>query len=163
MAGAEKIQPAKLLSRAKEHIPGAYAIRKRRSNDTEVFVASASQRDAVLNMPQPENFQILRQDYPVEIPVISLSVKIEGGKNSNNASINQDIIAVTNVRVPGIQINRIRWLHDGKENLWAEKNGNTRGTVIMSLPSEALQKDIVRKGIVLNSTLFSAQMWSPRA
>lgn len=58
IAGSEMMQPQKLLAVAKEHIRGAYAVRSMRSNDTEVFVQIASQRDAALNMPQPEPFKI---------------------------------------------------------------------------------------------------------
>ena len=48
--GARDLQPQELLSKAKEHIQGAYAIRQIRGIDTEVFIQSASQRDAALNM-----------------------------------------------------------------------------------------------------------------
>ena len=48
--GADKLWPEELLSRAKEHIDGAYAVRLMRSNDTENYVQSASQRDAAQNM-----------------------------------------------------------------------------------------------------------------
>ncbi|KAI0995706.1 hypothetical protein K3495_g12473 [Podosphaera aphanis] len=47
--GSEKMQPAELLTEAKQHISGAYAVRQLRSSDTEVFVQSVSQRDAALN------------------------------------------------------------------------------------------------------------------
>ena len=50
--GADKLQAEELLSKAKKHIDGAYAIRQMRSNDTEVFFQSASQREAALNMRQ---------------------------------------------------------------------------------------------------------------
>lgn len=163
ITGAQDMQPGELLSRAKEHIPGAYAVRKMRSNDTEVFVTSASQRDAALNMPQPESFKILRQDFPVEIPGVPLATKIQGGKNGNNSGLIQEMIGATKARIPGMRINRIKWLHDGKEHKWAQKNGHTRGTIILSLPTEDLQREVIKKGIVLNSMLFAAQLWSPRA
>ena len=40
--GADMMQPAELLNKAKINIEGAYAVRKLRSNDTEVFVQSVS-------------------------------------------------------------------------------------------------------------------------
>ncbi|KAI1007340.1 hypothetical protein K3495_g880 [Podosphaera aphanis] len=36
--GSEKMQPAELLNKAKQHIARTYAARKLRSNDIEVFV-----------------------------------------------------------------------------------------------------------------------------
>ena len=56
--GSKDMQPTELLTKAQKHIKGAYAVRKPRSNDTEVFVQSASQRDAALNMAQPGSFKI---------------------------------------------------------------------------------------------------------
>lgn len=154
--------PAEILSKAKEHIKGAYAVRQMRSHDTEVFVQSARQRDAALNMPHPETFKILRQDYPVEVPGVPLSTKIEGGKNANNNGLITKIIEGSIIRIPGLQINRIRWLHDGREVTNSQTNGHKRGSIIVSLPTEALQAEVVRNGLVLDSMLFSAHLWSPK-
>ena len=128
--GADKMQPAELLNKAKTHIEGAYAVRQLRSNDTEVFVQSISQRDAALNMAQPKEFCVLKQDYPVEILGVPLGTMIHGGKNADNGRMIYQITTETNVRIPGIQINRLRWLYDGKEHQWRNKNGHTRGSVI---------------------------------
>lgn len=42
------------------HIQDAYSIRRVRSNDTEMFVQSASQRDVALNMRQPNGLKNLQ-------------------------------------------------------------------------------------------------------
>lgn len=163
MDGSEKMQPAQLLKTAKTHITGAYAVRQLRSNDTEVFVHSITERDNALKMAQPKEFQILKQDYPVEIMGVPLGTMIEKGKNANNGSIIYNMTEATKARIPGIEISRIRWLYDGKEHQWSKKNGHTRGSVIVSLPTETLQREVVRNGIVLNAVLYTAQLWSPRA
>ena len=69
----------------------------------------------------------------------------------------------TKVRIPDLKISRVRWLFDGKEHQWMRKNGHTRGSVVASLPTEALQREVIRNGIVFNSMLYTAQLWSPRA
>lgn len=163
MEGAKEMQPTELLIKAKEHIKGAYAVRQLRSNDTEVFVQSTSQRDAALNMAQPKAFKILRHDFPVEVCGVPLRTKIEGGANANNISLLQDMCVAMKAKIPDLKINRIRWLHDGKEHERAKENGHTRGSIIISLPTENLQEQVVRHGIVLNAMLYTAQMWSPRA
>ena len=161
--GANKMQPAELLNKAKLHINGAYAVRQLRSNDTEVFVQSVSQRDAALRMAQPKEFCVLKQDYPVEILGVPLGTIIHGGKNANNSVAIFKMTTETKARIPGIQINRVRWLYDGKEHTWVKENGHTRGSVIASLPTEALQREVIRNGIVMDSMLYTAQLWSPRA
>lgn len=161
--GAKDMQPAQLLMRAQKHIPGAYAVRQMRSNDTEVFVQSATQRDVALNMAEIEDFQVLRQDFPVEVYGVPLRTKIEGGKYANNTTLIREMESSTAVRIPGLKINKIRWMHDGKEIERAKTNGRTRGSIVLSLPTEVLQKQVVRHGIVINAMLYSAQVWSPRA
>ncbi|KAI0998808.1 hypothetical protein K3495_g9386 [Podosphaera aphanis] len=161
--GSKKMQPAELLNKAKQHIAGAYAVRKLRSNDTEVFVPSVSQRDTALSLPQPKEFQILKQDSPVEVLGFPLGITIEGEKNANNGNLIRKIIPETKTRISDINIGRIRWLHDGKENRWAETSKQTRGSVIFSLPTEALQREVVRNDIVHDSMLYTAQLGSPRA
>ena len=42
-------------------------------------------------------------------------------------------------------------------------NGHTRGSIFASLPTEAFQCEVIRNGIVYNSMLYTAQLWSPRA
>lgn len=161
--GSEEMLPTQLLTLAKEHIQEAYAVRQPRSQDTEVLVHSASQRDAALNMPHRTAFKILRQEFPVEIIRVPLETKVKAGKNADRNELIRSTVEATKGRVPGPQINRMRWLHDGKEYERSKKNGNIRGTIIMSLPSEEIQAKVVRKGIILNALLYSAQLWSPSA
>ena len=113
--GADNLQPQELLSKAKEYIKGAHVIRQMRSNDTEVFVQSAFQRDAALNMRQPNEFKILRQDLAVELSGIPLRTRIEGGDAENNATISE-IETASEARIPCLKIDRIQWLHDGKKH-----------------------------------------------
>ncbi|KAI6248149.1 hypothetical protein HI914_03755 [Erysiphe necator] len=79
---ASEIQPSELLSIAQQKIKGAYTIRQMRSNVTEVFVQSPTQRDAVLKIAQLEKFRILHQDFHVEITGAPLSSKIAERENA---------------------------------------------------------------------------------
>ncbi|KHJ33169.1 putative air1 domain-containing protein [Erysiphe necator] len=126
--GAAELQPVELLSIAKQKIKGAYAIRQMRSHDTEVFVQSSNHRDAALSMEQPKDFKILRKYFPVEIAGVSLSTKIASGKNADNTALMSILTNASKVRIPGLQIKRIRWLQDGKEHEKARKKGHTRGS-----------------------------------
>lgn len=124
---AENMQQAELLLKAKEHIKGAFTVRKLRSNDTELFVESASERDAALNMTQPASFKILRHDFPVEVCGVPLGTKIEVGKNVNNTALIKEIILASQARIPGLTISRIRWLYDGKEHQKGKKEWAKEG------------------------------------
>ncbi|KAI1004861.1 hypothetical protein K3495_g3352 [Podosphaera aphanis] len=159
---AEGMKPAELLSVAKQNIEGAYSVRQMRSNDTEVILQSKAQRDAALSMEQPDNFKIARQDYLVEVMGVPLSTKINGGKDTKNEDLINSICHASRARIPSLAINRIRWLHNEKEQVQDIKRGHTRGSIVLSLPAESLQWKVVRYGVVIDSILYAAQLWSPR-
>ena len=68
---------------------------------------------------------------------------MNGGKNSDNSILLKEIEQATQTRIPGLKINRMQWLHSGKELEWSKTNGHKRGTLIMSLPTETMQKGVV--------------------
>ena len=86
-----------------------------RSNDTDVFVQSAIQRDVALNMAEQEEFQVPSQDFLVEVYRVPLRTKIEEGKYTNNITLIREIESSTAVRIPGLKMDRIKWIREGKE------------------------------------------------
>ena len=109
IAGAEGKTPAELLATVKPAIQGAYAVRSLRSGDVEVMVPDQKAKDHALNQQEVEGYKILRQDYPIEIPGIPLSLGIKEGKGADNTELIRDICTATRKTIPGITINRICW------------------------------------------------------
>ena len=103
-------------------------------------------------MAEPKELYVLMQEYPVEI----LGTFIRGGKNPNNGDSRNQIVTETKVRMPKLKINRVRWLFDGKQHRWMGRNGHTQGSILASLPTEALQCEVIRNGIVYNCMLYTA-------
>ena len=102
---------------------------------------------------------MLKQNYLIEIPGALLETNVQGEKHASNSSMIYQM-EETRVRVPRIQIDGIRWLYDRKEHRWMKKNGHDRGSMVMSLPTKALQREVVTNGIVSNSMLYTAQLQS---
>jgi hypothetical protein len=151
---------AELLARVKPMIPGAYAVKPLRSGDIEVVVPDQRTKDHVLNQKEVEGCKVLRQDYPVEVPGVPLSVTIKNRRDPENENTIREICWANKRVMPSLAINRIRWLHDDKTQEARRKNGKTRGTVIMSLPTQELQYEVVRKGIVIDSQIYDARLFS---
>ena len=105
----------------------------------------------------------LRQDSPVESLGVPPRKRIEDGRNSNNHAMIREIEAASKALFLGLKTNRIRWLHDRKEYGPSKKNGLNQGSIMVSLPLEALQTEVVRNGLIINAMLSIAQMWSSRA
>ena len=74
---------------------------------------------------------------------------IQNRKTPENEAIIRNICQANKRMILQIAINRIRWLHDDKAQEERRKNGKTRGTVIISFPTQALQHEAIRKGVVM--------------
>jgi hypothetical protein len=160
LADAAGKAPTELLTAVKPAIPGAYAVRQMRSGDIEVSVLNQSAKDRALNQAEVEGCKVLRQDYPVEVPGVPLATPIKHGKAIENDEVAKEVSAASKRLIPGITINRIRWLHDAKGHeirLMAKK---TRGTVIVSFPTQAMQHEAIRKGLVIGAEPFEASLYN---
>jgi hypothetical protein len=157
---AQGKSPPELLEAVKPAIQGAYAVRQLRSGDVEVMVTDQQAKDRALNQKETVGCKVLRQDYPVEVLGVPLTTGIKHGKVVDNEEIIKAICAATRRTIPGININRIRWLHDAKGHEDRLKIGKKRGTVIMSLPTQALQYEAIRKGVVIGAEFFEARLYN---
>ena len=77
-----------------------------------------------------------------------------------NGEVIKEICTATKKIIPGININRIRWIHDEKGHEARLKDGRKRGTVIASLPTQAMQLEVTRKGLVIRAEFFEARLYS---
>jgi len=160
MPGAQGQTPDEILQTVRPAIKGAYAIRTLRSGDIDVMVPDQAAKDAALNQQETEDFKILRQDYPVEVPSVPLALSIAEGKNANNSGLIADITTATRKILPNITITRIRWLHTAKEHATRTEAGKSKGTVIISFPTQAIQHEVVKKGIIIQSQLYEARLYN---
>lgn len=151
--------PKEILDTVKPIVQGACAIRPLRSGDFEVLMRDQKLKDAALNQPQVGGMKILRQDYPVEIPGAPLTLRVESGKEANNSELINGIRAASRPFVPNLAINRVRWLHAPKEHEVRVAAGKTRGTLILSLPTQAMQHEVVRKGLAIEAQFYEARLF----
>ena len=135
-------------------------MRRLRSGDVEVMVPNQKLKDQALNQASTEGCKILRQDYPVAIPRVPLSLGVTSAKSVENETIIKEICAATKKIVPLISINRISWLHDDKSQEARRRSGKTTGTIVVSLPNQAVQHEVVRHGLVINAQLYKARLHS---
>ena len=164
MEGTQGQDANAILPEVKKVIPGAYAIRQLRSGDIDVMVPDQATKDKLLDQPEIQGCKILRQDYPIEIPGVPLNIRVASGKTADNSSLVQDICAAMKRLIPEMAINKIGWLHDTKAQTTrsqrAEQRADkTRGTLIISLPTQALQYQAVQKGVILDSQLFEVRLF----
>jgi hypothetical protein len=157
--GSEGQTPQEILKNAKTVIKGAYAVKLLRSGDVEVLVKDQADKDRALNQPPIEGIKILRQDYPVEIAAVPLSLRINSGRNADNATLIQELTKATKQIIPTFTANKIRWLNDAKTLSIRKAAGKTQSTVILSLPTQAIQHEVIRKGIIIESQHFEVTMF----
>ena len=97
-----------ILSRVKQSIPSAIAVRKLQSGDVDVTVPSEMAKDRAYTTAPTEELKVYRQDYLVEIPGVPLSVRVASGKAADNAHLARNICEASKSIAPGLQITRIR-------------------------------------------------------
>lgn len=155
---AKDKSPEELLAAIKPMISAAYAVRVLRSGDVEAMVPSQQAKDRILSQAiDTENIKVLRQDYPVEVWGVPLAIKVASGREADNRGLIQ-AIRNTSKHITNLAINKIRWLHAPKAHAARQEAGKTRGTLIISLPTQAMQHDVIRKGLVINGELFEAHL-----
>ncbi|KAI6250864.1 hypothetical protein HI914_00258 [Erysiphe necator] len=144
--GASEMQTSELLSIAQQKIKGAYRIRQMRTqNGSTRKVKNTPARLSCGNHWR------------------SLVHQNRCGKNTDNSVIIKSTTDASKARTQDIMIFRIKWLQDGKELVQAERKGRKKGSFIISLLSEEIQRKVVRHGTVLDSILYSAEIWTPKA
>ena len=72
------------------------------------------------------------------MPGVPLTTEIKHGKAVENDKVIKEICRITKKIIPGITINRIHWIHNKKGHETRLKAGKKRGTIIVSLLTQAL-------------------------
>jgi len=147
-----------LLATVKPLIAGTYAVKQLQSNNIKVAVPDQRTKDCVLNQPQMEDLRILQQDYSVKLWGVSLFTSIDNGKSANNTALMQGMCNAFRIIILTLSINKIHWLHTPKQHKSHLQIGKTRGTIVVSLPTQTLQHEVIQKGIVINSQLYDVHL-----
>lgn len=127
------------------------------------MVPSYAIKDRILNQPDIQGYKVLRQDYPIEVPGVPLSTRVVNTKGPGNEETIQEICQGMRRLIPSFAITKVRWLHDPvKQPTHADTRPKTRGTLILSLPTQDIQHQAIRKGIVIDSTLYEARLFENR-
>ena len=106
--GSKGQTPEKILKNAKTVIQEAYAVKLLRSRDVEIIVKNQINKNRALNQLFIKSVKILRQNYPVEIAVVSLFLRINSGKNANNVTLIQELTKVNKQIISIFTANKIR-------------------------------------------------------
>lgn len=146
------------LAKARAIIPEAYAIRTLRSGDIDVLVPTQTVKDRVLNQPEAQGYKVLRQDYPIEIPGVPFSVEATNSKSSTNEGTIRSICEGMRRLIPSFAVTKMRWLHD-PDKLKARKPSQKRGTLILGLPTQEMQHQAVRKGVIIDAELYEVRLF----
>lgn len=156
--------PTIVLQALRQVVPGLIAVRPLKSGDVDVHVKDQAAKDRLLNGADPVGCKVLRKDYLLEVPGVPLSLEVAHGKGSDNATLIKDIKAATSRIAPGIEINRVQWLHDGpgQAKRW-ERPGvpqriKTKGTLIIGVPTQTIQHQLACQGVVIGAELHPARL-----
>jgi hypothetical protein len=112
MTQAKGMANEEILKEVRKTISGAAAIRVLRSGDIDVTVPDEAAKDRAHGLPSTETLKIFKRDYLVEVPSVPLSVRVACEKGADNARLANTDCEASRTLSPGLQITRIRWLHN---------------------------------------------------
>ena len=131
------------------------AARKMRSGDIRVTVTNkgyvTKNRESIQHQIDAK---ILREDYPVEVLAVPRSLAIQEGKEANNSTLLRELSTANGKITPGIQFTRISWIPQR-----LDQPTKTRGSLILSVANHEHQKEVVRRGVVIEGQLFQARLY----
>ena len=159
MAQAEGLGNEEILKEVKKTISGAAAVRVLRSGDIDVTVPDEATKDRAQGLPSTEDLKIYKKDYLVEVPGVPLAVRVAGEKGADNTPLAMAICDASRSVTPGLQISRIRWLHNPNRPVRnaGGKPAKTRGSLIIGVPTQEIQRRAIRGGVIINAQLFDVR------
>ena len=159
LAQAKGLANEEILKEVKKTITGATAIRVLHSGDIDVTLPDEATKDRAQGLPPTEGLKIFKRDYLVEIPGVPLSVRVACEKGADNSHLATAICEASRAMAPGLQISRIRWLHDQrKRSQPADATpAKTRGSLIVGFHTQEMQRRAIRGGLVIDAQLFEVR------
>ena len=144
----------------KKSIPGAAVVRVLHSSDIDVTVPSEAARDKAQAIQPTPALKVFRNDYMVEVPGVPLTMRVAGEKSTDNALLAANIYEASKTLSSGLQITRIRWLHrerKGNQRGASTTQVKTRGSLLVGLQTQDMQRRAIQGGLVINAQLFEAR------
>ena len=154
-----------VLEKVRTAIPGAVAAQPLRSGDIRITMASAKQKEAALSnrdhIGQALGAKVLRQDYPVEVQAVPISVPVQHGKSADNTKVIQEMIDSTKRLIPNFTATRIAWIHG--ENSLKPRKGEAQAprhaSLIVYVPTAELQRKAVQQGIIIKGVIYPTRLY----
>jgi hypothetical protein len=161
MAQTQGKSNEEILREVKKTITGAAAVRILQSGDIDVTVPDEAAKDRAQGLPSTEELKIFKRDYLVEVPSVPLSVRVACEKGADNSHLAATICEASRTLSPGLQITRIRWLHNQLRREQMQEAGGkpskTRGSLIIGFSTQEMQRQAIRGGLVVNAQLFEVR------
>jgi len=150
-------EPQEILRELKKEIPGAVGIRPLRSGDIRVVLKDTKAKEQAISMGEVGDVRILRQDYPVEVAGVSLSIPVAHGGEGNirNAPLIQEILK-NNKHIQGNLVTRVAWIHGAR----SQTAGGKRSSLIVYLATEEARDRVVKDGLTIKGLWHHVKLWA---
>jgi hypothetical protein len=150
-------EPQEILKDLKKEIPGVMGIRPLRSGDIRVVLRDTKAKEQAMGIGKVGEARILRQDYPVEVAGVPLTIPVaHGGEGSiKNAPLVQEILK-NNKHIQGNLITRVAWIHGAR----SQTAGKQRSSLIVYLATEETRDRVVKEGLTIKGIWHHVKLWA---
>lgn len=151
-----------VLTEIRKEVHDAVAVRHLRSGDIRVTLRDQQAKERAVRagdrLGERIGIKVLREDYPVEVSAVPLSLRVEKGRQADNTATIHEIVKQTERLIPGLEITRIQWLRQENANQAYDENnertrgspetrqgdaGRTHGSLIVSTHTPGMQKLLI--------------------
>jgi len=162
----DNITTKEVAEKVKAVIPGVVAARVLPSGDVRVTLENPSQKERATLMPgtlkQQLDAKIIKEDFPIEVLGVPTSLPVQHGREADNSETIKKIKQSTERIIPGFEVSRVAWIH-GKKSLQPRRDGRVpqAASLIIYTTKEEYQKMAIRRGVVIDYTLYTTKLYDP--
>jgi hypothetical protein len=150
-------EPQEILRDLKADIPGAVGVRPLRSGDIRVVLRDTKAKEQAMRKGSAGDVQVLRQDYPVEVAGVPLTIPITHGRegDARNAPLIHELHK-DNKHIQGNLITRVAWIHGNR----SQTAGRARSSLIVYFATEEARDRVVRDGLTVRGLWYYTKLWA---
>jgi len=162
-SGTKGKTAAEILAEVRTVYKEAIAAEPLPSGDARLTFPNPEQKDRAMNQTPHEDINIRKESHFVAVDGVPITLKIGHGRNTNNDEVIKQLKSANFSLHPELNPHGIRWLDNRRKYQNKVDMGQRRTTIILALPTEAVQEAVVRYGLALDGVMYDARLYHRKA
>ena len=138
-----------------------------------MFFPNEAMRNQAQAAPTTDGIRVLKKEYLVELMGVPRDLGVKRGRDADNSKLIYEIQEASKSLTGTIRVTRLDWLHGeekergegspgspiNSQTLHSQHRGKVNGSLIVALASQADQRHVVKRGLVIRGQLLHARLF----